>query len=189
MELDPTYQGRERTEWQRKNPSIWTGVRQCWGSQKNDLPCPRKDIDPNCSQIGRRVTSATCADGHATAIGAVSPRRRNRHKTIPRRCSPSSPSRSPTDPRKANNPSLKLNRQRSQRRKSRSLPLKLLRAKASGNRFGEIAAGVADVVDAAVGSRRRLNRLPCPGRVGQPERPLKPKYRPKPPARLRPKLP
>jgi hypothetical protein len=79
---------------------------------------------------------------------------------------------------------LKLNPQRSQSRKSHSRRPKLLPAKASGNSFGETAAGVVDVVDEVVARRHLLRHRHYPRQAAQPGKPAKPKHRLKPRARL-----
>ena len=151
------------------------------------LPLPQKGNGPDCSRLGKRVTSAACEDGHATATGAASRQRRSRHKRPQRRCSLSSLNRRPTGQRKTNSLNLKPSPTRRNCRKVSRQP-RVKPASRSSSRFAAIVTDVADAVDAAIASRAPPSRRRFPDREVRPARPRRRKSRRKPPSRQRGRL-
>jgi len=146
---------------------------------KYHLPVPQKGNVPDCSQLGKRVTSAACEDGHATAAGGASHNQpTSRHKRIPRHCSRSSLSRNRTARRRASSQSLKLNRMRASCKKA-SL-LKLSQVKPSRH-SGATGIAAADDVDAAIANPQRRSRQRFQDRAAQLAKPPKLRSRRSPP--------
>jgi hypothetical protein len=138
----------------------------------------------DCYQLGRRVTSATCADGCATAVSGANRKTisQGKGRRIPPPCNPSSPNPrrlratltgSPISQR--SRPRLKQNSR--SHRTSRSPPLRRVEARSLHRRCGATAIAGVDGV-AVVGVRRRRRKpLPCLARVVRPEKRAKPRNR------------
>jgi len=132
---------------------------------KYRLPVPQKGNAPDCSQLGKRVTSAACEDGHATAAGGAShSKQRSRHKRIPRHCNRSSLSQQRLARPRASRQSLRLSRMRASCKKA-SL-LRIRQVKASRN-SGATGIAVADAVGAAIANPQPRSRQRCLGQAAQ----------------------
>ena len=143
----------------------------------------------DCYQLGSRVTSATCADGCATAASGANRKTisQGKGRRIPPPCNrnfPSpqwlratltgSPISQPSSPRLKQNPR--------SHRTSRSPPPRRAEARSLHSRCG--ATAIAAAADAAVVAvhRRPRKPLPCLPRVVQPEKRAKPRTQPRPPS-------
>jgi hypothetical protein len=143
----------------------------------------------DCYHLGSRVTSATCADGCATAASGANRKTisQGRGRRIPPPCNRSSPSPqwlratltgSPISQRSS--PRLKQNPR--SHRTSRSPPPRRVEARSRHSRRGATAiAGVDDVAVVAVHSRPR-KPLPCRARVVPREKRAKLRNRRRPPS-------
>ncbi len=139
---------------------------------------PQKGNVPDCSRLGKRVKSATCADGCVTAANAANRQAKSRGRTIPLRCSPSFPTPFPTKVgARADSPTLRLSRRRLIFQSLSLWP----RLEAGKNRHnsGATVTVVAAVAAGAIGRQQppsNQHNLPrFPVQVVQPARPPKPK--------------
>ncbi len=107
----------------------------------------------DCSRLGKRVKSATCADGCVTAASAANRQVKSRGRTILLRCSPSFPIPSPTKTEAtAVNPTLKLSPSSPRHRRLSLWPrpaAEMIRRNNGGTETAAVAA-----VAAAIDSRR-----------------------------------
>lgn len=136
---------------------------------------PQKGNMPDCSHLGKRVKSATCADGCVTAASAANRQAKSRGRTIRLRCNPSFPTPFPTKVgSRADSPTLRLS---PMRLTCRSLSPRH-RPAVGKNRLrssGAIEAGVAVVAVVAAGRKRHRSLRRFPGRAARPEKPPRPK--------------
>jgi len=128
------------------------------GITKQRCLLPQKGNSSDCSQRGKRVTSAACEDGHATAPGGASRNKQtSRHPRIRRPCSRSSLSHRLMDRSKSGSLSSKRNHQTrpSCKRANQRNPKPV---KPSHSSSGATAIAVADAADAAIAKRPRSRR-------------------------------
>lgn len=173
-----------------------------WVRRGNGPSAPIKNVllgvADDCYQLGRRVTSATCADGCATAASGANRKTISQGlgRRIPPPCNQSFPSPqllratltgSPISQRSS--PRLKQNPRSP--RTSRSQPLRRVKARGLHSRCGATAVAAVDDVagEAGEADHSRLRKPPpCLALVVRPEKRAKPKSRRKP-ASPRPLLP
>lgn len=149
------------------------------------LGCRRRAAD--CYQLGKRVTSATCADGCATAASGANRKTisQGKGRRIPPPCNRNSPSpqllratltgspiSQPSSPRLKQNPR--------SHRTSRSQPLRRVKARSLHSRCGATAVAAVDDVAGEADHSRLRKPLLCLAPVVRPEKRAKPKSRRKP---------
>src|SRR5664279_5648313 len=135
----------------------------------------------DCSQLGRRVTSATCADGCATAASGANRQTTSQGRRIPPRCNPNSPIPRLLRPTQTGSPILhhspKLRLNLILRRTSRSQPARQVEAKSLPSSSGVTATAAADDAAVVAAHSRPCRPLPCLARVVRPEKRERPRNR------------
>src|SRR5664279_1739182 len=135
----------------------------------------------DCSQLGRRVTSATCADGCATASSGANRQTTSQGRRIPPRCNPNSPIPRLLRPTQTGSPILhhspKLRRNLILRRTNRSQPARQVEAKSLPSSSGVTATAAADDAAVVAVHSRPCRLLPCRARVVRPEKRERPRSR------------
>jgi len=129
------------------------------------ISCARRRA--NCSELGKRVTSATCGDGCATAVSGANSKRKSQPRKILLLCSPSFQSPRSTKARidsPTSRRGLKTRKCNRNQTNLRSEPRPMVAARRlHSSSCGETVRGVA-VVGAAVAVRRqRPRRRHCRG--------------------------
>lgn len=149
----------------------------------NDL-LPPKGKMTDCSGLGKRVKSASCADGCVTAASAANRQAKSRGRIIPLRCNPSFPTRFPRKAgTRADSPILRRSPTRLNYQSLSRSPR--LAVEKSRRNKGVTVTAVAAVAGGEAASQCPGSLLRFPGQVVPPAKLPRPKFPAKRPNRPR----